>query len=141
GLMHLIQALVSLENAQNPEVAIVTHGAAPVGGPPRAELAPLWALTNVIASEHYNLKCRCFDLDEDLALEPLFHELVSSANEAQVAIREGLRYVARLMRSRPLTLPTEVASTTLRADATYLISGGLGGLGLAVAQDLVEHGA
>lgn len=39
-----------------------------------------------------------------------------------------------------LTLPTQTA-TQLHADATYLITGGLGGLGLAVARWLAEEGA
>ncbi|MBL8975146.1 MAG: SDR family NAD(P)-dependent oxidoreductase, partial [Myxococcales bacterium] len=46
--------------------------------------------------------------------------------------------VARLVRDLPELLPTR---ERLHADATYLISGGTGGLGLSLARWMVEHGA
>jgi phthiocerol/phenolphthiocerol synthesis type-I polyketide synthase C len=44
-------------------------------------------------------------------------------------------------RSETLIIPTTSASGPIRADATYLITGGLGGIGLKVAQWLIEQGA
>jgi acyl transferase domain-containing protein/NADPH:quinone reductase-like Zn-dependent oxidoreductase/SAM-dependent methyltransferase/aryl carrier-like protein len=42
---------------------------------------------------------------------------------------------------RPKIAPKEQAPLHIRSDATYLLTGGLGGFGLAVAQWLVEQGA
>ncbi|MEI6180728.1 MAG: SDR family NAD(P)-dependent oxidoreductase, partial [Chloroflexales bacterium] len=59
------------------------------------------------------------------------------AGAAQVALRPTGQYSARLQRA------TAQANTAplIRPDATYLITGGLGGLGLAVADWLVASGA
>jgi hypothetical protein len=54
-----------------------------------------------------------------------------------LALRDGEVYVARLAR-RPLPV---VVGPRLRADATYLVTGGFGVLGAQVAAWLVEHGA
>ena len=56
-----------------------------------------------------------------------------------MALRGGERRVARLVRRRDLA--SVVAPLTLSAEATYLVTGGLGGLGLAMAEWLAAHGA
>ena len=55
----------------------------------------------------------------------------------QIAFREGKRFVARLVPAKPKI------SETIRVDpeGTYLITGGLGALGLEVAHFLVNQGA
>src|SRR5690606_11817355 len=58
--------------------------------------------------------------------------------EEQIAYRQGQRYVARLAPAQPASRPQAVA---MRADSSYLITGGLGSLGLQTAQWLVEQGA
>lgn len=55
-----------------------------------------------------------------------------------MAYRQGQRAVARLERYRPTATPTDAG---IHADASYLITGGLGGLGLEVARGLVAQGA
>ena len=64
-------------------------------------------------------------------------ELSRPDAEDQVALRGNARFVARLVRRR------EAAhrSARLRADCTYLITGGLGALGLSSAQWMVRRGA
>jgi len=57
--------------------------------------------------------------------------------EDQVAIREGKRLVARLARA---SAPA-YAVPPIREDGSYLITGGLGGLGLKVARWLFDRGA
>ena len=67
----------------------------------------------------------------------LLTEIIDSQQEEQIAWREGRRYVARLVPS----LPKKTRRVSIRSDATYLITGGLGALGLKVAQWLVNSGA
>jgi myxalamid-type polyketide synthase MxaE and MxaD len=77
----------------------------------------------------------------------LFEELWSDPAEADLAFRQGERYVARLRRYADEAAGTRaggsssVAPFELRPDGTYLVTGGLGGLGLAVARWMVEQGA
>jgi myxalamid-type polyketide synthase MxaC len=68
--------------------------------------------------------------------EALYRELRWHDGEAEVAHREGRRRVARLVRA-----VAAEAAPAFSADGTYLITGGLGGLGLRLAAWLAEHGA
>ncbi|HNM85766.1 MAG TPA: type I polyketide synthase, partial [Mycobacterium sp.] len=62
----------------------------------------------------------------------------SAVREDQVALRDGALYVPRLVRlpGTPATDPLE-----LRGDATYLVTGALGSIGLEIAGYLAAHGA
>ena len=66
------------------------------------------------------------------------HILAAPAGEDQLALRDGAAYFARLSRrpAQPATAPLE-----LRRDATYLVTGGLGAVGLELAEYLAAHGA
>src|SRR5262249_13568838 len=105
--------------------------------------APLWGLGRVAANEHGELWGGMVDLDPHAAAEDqarqLFAEIWQREGEPQVAWRQQQRYVARLVRAPALLSPA--ATIDLRDDASYLISGGLGGLGLALARWLVGRGA
>jgi NAD(P)-dependent dehydrogenase (short-subunit alcohol dehydrogenase family) len=57
--------------------------------------------------------------------------------EDQIAIRNGMRYVPRLRRSPP----PPCALQPLARDKTYLITGGLGGVGLGLARWMAQRGA
>ncbi|WP_437915946.1 amino acid adenylation domain-containing protein [Sorangium sp. So ce302] len=104
--------------------------------------APLLGLAGALALEHPELGCKRIDLDPAagvVSTDVLFRELAANEGEDQVALRGGDRYVARLVRGR---LEADVAAVaSIRGDATYLITGGLGGLGLALARWLVGRGA
>ena len=138
--LHLLQALV--EEDMPPPLWLVTRGAQAVEpGPVAATQAPLWGLGRVIALEHPEIWGGLIDLDprgspEDAAL--LLDELGAKDREDQVAFREGARYVARLVRH---TAARPDARGALRSDATYLVTGGLSGLGLETARWMVEQGA
>ncbi|NYG35449.1 SDR family NAD(P)-dependent oxidoreductase [Sphaerotilus montanus] len=151
--LHLVQALSEqATELPRPRLWLVTQDAQGVveGDEVRGALqAPLWGLGQVIAVEHPELACVRIDLDgrqpASAQVEVLLAELATPAAadtrpvEDRIALRDGRRQVARLVRmdQRP-AMPT---ATRLRAEASYLVTGGLGGIGLAVARWLVEHGA
>jgi NAD(P)-dependent dehydrogenase (short-subunit alcohol dehydrogenase family)/acyl carrier protein len=99
----------------------------------------------VIATEHPELWGGSVDLEaverarrseRELATE-LADELTGEPGEDRVAWRGGRRLVARLARH----MPARSAPVTIRRDATYLVTGGHGALGLAVAGWLAQRGA
>lgn len=173
--LHLVQALVN-SYTETPCLWLVTRGAQAVNGHHVEQVAqsPLWGMGKVIALEHPELNCVCVDLDPkapDVA-RVILEEITSATSEDQVAFRDGTRYVARLVRSKPpaswlrsesfrlegselgtldigkivVTQPKGIGdapsdTVSFREDSSYLITGGLGGLGLLVAQWLVERGA
>ena len=108
--------------------------------------ATLWGLGKVVAREAANLQPRMIDLDPaGEALSPdLVNELLFPDRENHVAHRAGSRLAARLVRggdgTRPPALPAETGCR-VRDDRTYLITGGLGGIGGAVAEWLTDQGA
>ena len=141
--LHLVQALVKHQGAAAPRLWLVTRGAVAVedqAAPLAIAQAPVWGLGRVVALEHPEVWGGLLDLapaavQEEAAL--VLAELWDSQGEDQIVLREGQRYVARLVRS---TLP-EPQGVKLRADGSYLITGGLGALGLRVAQWMVDQGA
>ena len=62
----------------------------------------------------------------------------TAMREDQVALRDQAVYVPRLVRRAASLSATPLA---LRADATYLVTGGLGSIGLEIAGYLAAHGA
>jgi NADPH:quinone reductase-like Zn-dependent oxidoreductase/acyl carrier protein len=80
------------------------------------------------------------------SLTPLPHRTwpIADAAEGFRFMQQG-KHVGKIvlsLRDRPATLaPAEDESPDLREDASYLITGGLGGFGLSVARWMVERGA
>jgi NRPS condensation-like uncharacterized protein/acyl carrier protein len=97
--------------------------------------AVLWGIGRTVMWEHPELPCCCLDFDEDTTAETLLSALWQADDENQLALRKNQRLVARLVRHRPQ------AEQALNLNACYLITGGLGGLGLKVAAWLAGQGA
>jgi acyl transferase domain-containing protein/ubiquinone/menaquinone biosynthesis C-methylase UbiE len=146
GALHLAQALAATGLPEPPRLWLVTRGAQPVlepSGPLAVAQTTLWGLGKVLALEHPELRAACVDLDpaaggDDAAA--LLEELLRGDIEDHVSIRAGARLVARLVRGLPVAEGAALESS-LRGDGTYLVTGGLGGLGLLVARHLAERGA
>ncbi len=136
------QALAGASGAA-PRLWLVTRGAvaagdAPPAAPLDAEQGTLWGLGRVIASEHPERWGGLIDLDDEQGEQVarrLLDALSAGDAENQIALRGATRLVARLRRSRfaPATRP-------LSAQGTYLITGGLGGVGLTLARWMVRQG-
>lgn len=140
--LHLTQALVRL--MPSARLWFVTRGAQAVTPAAlQVQQAALWGLGLVISQEHPELCCRCVDLppqesaDDVVALQ---EEILRGSTETCVGWRDGRRFAARLV-SAADALAVAGTPLALRDDATYLITGGLGALGLEVAQALIEAGA
>ena len=131
--------------------------------------AGLWGLGRVIALEHPEVWGGLIDLDPRKSANEaslVTREILQPDGEDQVAYRGAERFVARLVRhtglphtadtadtistdgtadavpaaptrQRPLAAPSFVA----RGDASYLVTGGRGALGLRVARWLADRGA
>ncbi|MFO1432611.1 MAG: alpha/beta fold hydrolase [Candidatus Competibacteraceae bacterium] len=153
-LLPLIQAMT--DRIPLPSLWLVTQGAVACSEYPAAELNPalpglpqslLWGMANVIALEYPDVGCVQVDLDPQAtaqeAAQALLEEMSaprSGSIEEHVAFRHQVRHVARLTRLR-LQHEDAPCSVKVRETGTYLITGGLGALGLLVAQWLVAQGA
>jgi acyl transferase domain-containing protein len=101
--------------------------------------SPLWGMGRVIALEHPDIWGGLIDLDPDSAdISPLLHEITRRDGEDQIAYRDGVRHVLRWAPHRLADQTSEMPPW--RSDATYLIVGGLGGVGFAAAEWIVKRG-
>jgi acyl transferase domain-containing protein/acyl carrier protein len=146
SVLLLVQELARTESRDLPRLWLVTQGAQAAGeepSPVAVAQSPLWGLGRVIAQEHPMLWGGLVDLEPTASLrdtaQQLWEEISTPDGEDQLALRQGRRYAARLVRKRRPA--TQGPPLRWRPDASYLISGGLGDLGLLVARWMVEQGA
>ncbi|GCE51339.1 type I polyketide synthase [Thermosporothrix hazakensis] len=145
--LHLCKGIATREWNSSVRLWLVTRGAQVItdgSGIPAVAQAPLWGLGRVFAQEYPALWGGLIDLDPagspehmaQLLLQQL-HGQKQDIHEDQIAIRGETQYVARLA---PLTLQPSRAPH-IEPDASYLVTGGAGKLGLHVARWLVSQGA
>jgi acyl transferase domain-containing protein/acyl carrier protein len=150
NVLLLVQELARMESPDLPRLWLITQGAQAAGekcSPLSVAQSPLWGLGRVIAQEHPTFWGGLVDMEpgaslHDAAAHQLREEISPACGtdgEEQLAFRQGRRYVARLVRQRPSA--TQTPPVRWRTDGSYLISGGLGDLGLLVARWMVEQGA
>jgi myxalamid-type polyketide synthase MxaD len=147
SVLLLVQELARMESRDIPRLWVITQGAQAAGEKPAplsVAQSPLWGLGRVIAQEHPTFWGGLVDLEpgtslRGVAAHQLWQEISSPDGEDQLAFRQGGRYVGRLVRQRPST--TQALPLRWRKDGSYLISGGLGDLGLLVARWMAEQGA
>ncbi len=143
SVLRLAQSL-----AQRPERSrlwVITRGAqkvTPGDGMIFPAQAPVWGLGRVIGLEHPEIWGGLIDLDP--APYPgeaadILDIVRSVSDEDQFALRAGVAYVPRLVPSSDSV--THLAGRLFRSNASYLITGGLGSLGLQIAGWMVRHGA
>jgi acyl transferase domain-containing protein len=146
AVLRLLQALNSSPSQSSPKLWLVTRGAQPAASksnPLSVLQSPLWGLGRTIAMESGDLWGGQLDLDPAdtpaVAASLLLREVTGRNDEDQIAFRAGSRYVLRLARREKVV--SEPKPISIVPDATYLITGGLGGIGLTIARWLVHRGA
>ncbi len=139
-VLQLVQALGACQ--QSPRLWLITQQAVTQAAgvestKVQVQQAPLWGLGRTLQWEEPALACTCVDLPAGGPIDALFNELWFADGENQVLLRGETRLGARLVRHQAQT----TQALRLESASCYLITGGLGGLGLQVAQWLVTQGA
>jgi acyl transferase domain-containing protein/acyl carrier protein len=150
GVLHAFQAFLGSKSdgaSAGARFWIATRGAQAVSpdSTPIFACQPMqalvWGLSRVISLEHPSRFGAVIDLDPGASpkesADAVWRELRASGEEDAVSCRHGRRLVPRVVR-------TQGPSSGLLAphrDASYLVTGGLGGLGLHIAHWLAERGA
>ena len=146
--LHVVQGLARAGQAAR--LSLVTQGAQVTGtndGACSVGQVPLWGMGRVLAYDFPALACKRIDVERGPAAaqaEALLAELGRDDAEDEVALRAGARLSPRLVaaESHEAVVRREGPEVpAIHADATYVITGGLGGLGLRAAQWLAQHGA
>ena len=145
-VLHLIQACVKHNVTIGQRLCIVTERAQALVGdtlPIHIAQSTLWGIGMTAALEHPELKVTCVDLQSahpELAAKHLWHSIHLKQDEWRLAYRDERVFAARMNRVSEATT-REQQPLVLSDQITYVVTGATGGLGLATAAWLVEHGA
>ncbi|WP_275571165.1 type I polyketide synthase [Mycolicibacterium vanbaalenii] len=143
GVAGTVRAIVGSWHGKAPRLWLVTQGGlvvSPEDGQGNPGANSLKGLARVLAYEHPDLKTTLLDTGGDGAALATEIEAApaSAVTEDVIAWRGGTRYVERLSRA---TLPATPGQLVVRRDGAYVVTGALGGVGMAVVRWLVDHGA
>jgi natural product biosynthesis luciferase-like monooxygenase protein len=145
SVLDLIQSLASITKGERVRTFFITRGAVPIslqGDSIAISQSPVSGFAKAAAIEHPNLWGGLIDLDPDEAREAVAQSLLDALSQDEseelIAVRGGQYYVPRLEHESAEATP---APLRFSEDATFLITGGFGGLGRKLAVWLAEHGA
>jgi NAD(P)-dependent dehydrogenase (short-subunit alcohol dehydrogenase family) len=138
-----LQEYVNDHSADHTEFVVYTTGAADLPGqrrPVDPAQAALAGLAKAVIAEYPDVKCVHVDLDPTTAAPPpevVLDHVAALPGAGHLAVRGDTWYEARLREYEPESRP----APRVRPDATYLVTGGLGGMGRAITAWLAERGA
>jgi acyl transferase domain-containing protein len=145
SLLFLAQALEAHGYKDPIQIGIVSNRMQDVTGgeEQRFEKATLLGPCRVIPQEYPNISCRSVDVDIsespqllERTAELLIMELERQSPDAVIAYRGGQRWARTV---EPARLADDIrGAIPLREAGVYLITGGVGGIGLALAQHLAR---
>lgn len=127
--------------AARPRLWTLTHGVRDASDEASLAHGPLWGVSRIVAGEHPELWGGVVDIAEvDAGTGARVLGLIGHAagEEDVVSLAGEETAVARLA---PIERPADGIAPQCRPGGTYLVTGGLGALGLLVARRLVDHGA
>jgi acyl transferase domain-containing protein/acyl carrier protein len=143
NLLFLAQSVGKRNIADEIELIVISDNIHDISGH-ETELCPeksaMLGLLNVIRQEIPNMRCRSIDVSissasDDRIIEQLAVEIVSESDAPVIAFRGNHRWVQTFTPLRSLPF----GKTMLKENGVYLITGGLGGIGLVLAAYLAKN--
>jgi NAD(P)-dependent dehydrogenase (short-subunit alcohol dehydrogenase family)/aryl carrier-like protein len=142
-LTALVQAVAGRSELTKAEIIVISSHADAIDARDEVwpERACLQAICRVVPQEYPTLKCRSVDVDGPVAIvsERLAAEILSGAAESVVAYRGAHRWT-RSFEAVPLPAPSDPRGPWQNGHV-YLVTGGLGKVGLAIAEHVLQHAA
>ncbi len=146
SILFIVQALGEQNLTNSVEIDIVSNNMQQVLDEKHLcpEKATTLGLCKVIPQEYSHISCRSIDIDLfqvdfkqwQQLIDNIKPELATSTTEQVIAYRGNQRWVQCF---EPLPIPSQTLSTNkLRKGGVYVITGGLGEIGLAIAQHLAK---
>ncbi|ARU60252.1 hypothetical protein CBW65_03625 [Tumebacillus avium] len=142
AMFYLIRALVHKGFDQDVNVTVIAENVHNVTGQEvtlRAESAPLLGIGKAANQEHPGLRIRCIDTDDVANVGLLWGDLsfLPGSEAYQAAYRDGKRYMEEFTEIDMEAVADEPVA--IKEGGVYLITGGLGGIGLEVAKSFAAH--
>ncbi|MDP8242505.1 MAG: amino acid adenylation domain-containing protein [Candidatus Hinthialibacter antarcticus] len=137
SLISLAQAMGECGLSRPIHLTLLTHAAYSIAGEcgGDADLAMAAGAIKTIPLEYPNAQCRSIDiLSLDANLKPIIQEMKRPVDERLIVLRGAKRWVEDYQAA---PLPTTEAAP-FRDGGVYLLTGGLGGVGLAIAERIAR---
>ncbi len=144
-IVYLLRAIID-SGLNITDFCLITRESQAVTGNETLDLitAPIWGMQKCLEKEHPEFNTHIFDLDGTSGskqIQQIWRMLKVQTVERKIAFRDGNIYVPRLVPLNPPDTGSQQAGkrTAFDPNVTYLITGGFGGLGMEVADWLVEN--
>lgn len=139
-LFHLLRAMVKRGFDQQIGLTLIGQNTLAVTGEEtvlRPEAASLYGIGKAINHEHPGLRIRAIELDEAFDVTEVLHQMYDPSETYMVAYRNGVRYAEQFSEIALEDVPGQ--EMAIRADGVYLLTGGLGGIGLELAKHFAKQ--
>ncbi|MCP4213370.1 MAG: KR domain-containing protein, partial [bacterium] len=146
SFLYLVQAIRKAYNGSEVEVIALTDNMQAVSGEAYLNPAqsPILGIVNSASQENPSMHCRNIDISlshggrqNEFLLERIIAESLSESASRLIALRDNLRWLPTYEALPPIDAAAE--NPRLRNGGVYLITGGMGGIGLAVAKYLAQQ--
>ena len=147
SLLFFTQACGKQVLADNCEILVISNNMQDVTGSEvlSPEKATILGAVKVISQEYFNFNCRCIDValsdtgnkQEKILIEHLIAESIAKSSAQVIAYRGKSRWVENF-ELFPLKPQTKSPPQKLKEQGVYLITGGLGGIGIVLAEFLAK---
>lgn len=97
---------------------------------------PLFALAQTADREYKHITCRCIDMDEKTTIKTILSGLFSKSAFPHIAYRKSVSYIKRF---ENIPRHKVVKTMLLKNEGCYIITGGLGGIGLEIAKHMAQQ--
>jgi len=146
SLLYLVQAFAKLNVSIPIKMSVICDHTQQVSGEEKIapEKSTLLAFCKVAPQENPNISCHSIDIfppapesrDEARLIDKLITEIKQNSPDVAVAYRGNRRWVQNF---EPLSLERDARpARPLRVNGVYLITGGLGGVGMLIAEYLAQ---
>ncbi|MDP4146687.1 MAG: type I polyketide synthase [Bacillota bacterium] len=135
SLFHLTRALIANKFSKELDIILISDYANQVTKfeeSIKPHNMSIFALGKVVKQEYLNLKSRCIDIDDNTSADEIVAEIKAGGDSYQCAYREGARYIDEF---KELNIARqEDKAFEIKEQGVYLITGGIGGLGLEISK-------
>lgn len=142
SLFFLLKALSERSGTENHEIILLSDYASNVTAQQEKVIphnAALFGLGKVAEQEYLNMKVRCIDIDNKTTCNEIINEINSEKQGYITAYRNGIRYTEVL--EELVVEDIRDKEIKINDEGIYIITGGMGGIGLNIAEYLASKNA
>ena len=135
NVFNLLRSFLKEQDSSTVELVIAAQNVAEITGTElnlHPQSAALFGLGRSVEKEYGSIRCKCIDFDESTNEEQLCRVILNGNPEFEIGLRCGKQYSKRL----EFAEPAMDKENFVLPQGTYVITGGLGGIGLALAENL-----